>query len=124
MVKFSGDGTCYRILGMEHQQHIHYAMPLRTMIYDSLSYLRQAEEISRRNHREKAWGDRDEFLSGLKKDDRLIPCYTAVLYCGFRLSREAALFSELCPSLSCMRKRLDGIPFPKQGCFTAISINS
>ena len=66
--------------GMEHQQHIHYAMPLRTMIYDSLSYLRQAEEISRRNHREKAWGDRDEFLSGLKKDDRLIPCYTAVLY--------------------------------------------
>lgn len=82
VVKFSGDGTCYRILGMEHQQHIHYAMPLRTMIYDSLSYLRQAEEISRRNHREKAWGDRDEFLSGLKKDDRLIPCYTAVLYWG------------------------------------------
>lgn len=48
VVKFSGDGTCYRILGMEHQQHIHYAMPLRTMIYDSLSYLRQAEEISRK----------------------------------------------------------------------------
>ena len=85
VVKFSTDGTCYRILGLEHQQHIHYAMPLRTMVYDVLSYLKQAEEIGRRNRHNKNYTDADEFLSGMTRTDRLIPCYTIVIYWGEKL---------------------------------------
>ena len=71
-----------RFEGIENQQHIHYAMPLRTMIYDSLSYLRRAEEMIRKNRREKTFKTADEFLSGMKKEDRLVPCYTLVIYWG------------------------------------------
>ena len=82
IVKFDSHGTCYRILGIEHQQHIHYAMPLRTMIYDSLTYLRHAEGIGRRNRKDRRYRTVDEFLSGMRKGDRLIPCYTMVIYWG------------------------------------------
>ena len=33
----------YLLLGLENQSEIHYAMPVRGMVYDSLSYARQAE---------------------------------------------------------------------------------
>ena len=82
VIKFTGDGTCLRILGIENQQHIHYAMPLRTMIYDALTYLRRAAGMIQKNRREKAYHNVDEFLSGMKKEDRLIPCYTIVIYWG------------------------------------------
>lgn len=72
VMKFTGEGTCFRILGIENQQHIHYAMPLRTMIYDSLSYLRRAEEMIRKNRRDKTFKIADEFLSGMKKETRLL----------------------------------------------------
>lgn len=67
VVKKLSDGFEFVILAEENQQHIHYAMPLRNMIYDSMGYLKECQEITRK-HRvsgEKLAGA--EFLSGLKK---------------------------------------------------------
>ena len=66
------------ILACESQDKIHYAMPVRTMIYDGLSYVEQIRQLSKDKHFESA----DEFLSGIKKEDKLHPVITIVLYYG------------------------------------------
>lgn len=46
------DSTCtYILLGIENQSKVHYAMPVRNMLYDALQYAGQVDETSRR-HRE------------------------------------------------------------------------
>ncbi len=67
--------TAYLMLGLEVQDQVHYAMPVRNMLYDALRYSRQVEERTVFHRR---MGDRNgrrsgEFLSGFYKDDRLIP---------------------------------------------------
>ncbi|MBQ6463908.1 MAG: transposase [Pseudobutyrivibrio sp.] len=75
------DKCFYAILGIENQSDIHYAMPVRDMLYDSLSYLRQVEEISDYNRIEgKCTGE--DYISGFTKGDKLIPVVTVTLYWG------------------------------------------
>lgn len=71
-------------------------MPVRDMLYDSINYVSQVDEAKRsyRNHGEDAGelsfedGElkirltQEEFLSGFRKDDKLIPVITAVIYFG------------------------------------------
>lgn len=72
------DECFYAILGIENQSDIHYAMPVRDMLYDSLSYLRQVEEISDYNRIEgKCTGE--DYISGFTKGDKLIPVVTVTL---------------------------------------------
>ncbi len=74
--------TDYVIFAIENQMNIHYAMPIRTMLYDALSYADQVEKI-RKEHKRK--GDKlsdDEFLSGMKKEDIIYPVITVVVYYG------------------------------------------
>ena len=79
IVKKEYDGVEFNILGIEIQDKIHYAMPLRTMIYDGLGYLKEYNELKSKN-RYTSGMTSDEFLSGMKKDDRLHPIITIVLY--------------------------------------------
>lgn len=72
----SSDGTAYQILDIENQQAIHYAMPLRTLMYETLSYVRQVADRANELKKTKKYSNAGEFLSGWKKDDRLKPCYT------------------------------------------------
>lgn len=67
------------IAGVENQSATHYAMPVRNMLYDALNYAGQVVQKtkSHRQHGEKM--DAKEFLSGLKKEDRLIPVKTIVV---------------------------------------------
>ena len=69
------------ILACENQEKIHYAMPVRTMIYDGLSYVQQMKHKWDLRDEE---GDieSDEFLSRFCKDDKLCPVITLVLYFG------------------------------------------
>ncbi len=46
VVKKMAYGVEFAVLGIESQQKIHYAMPLRTMLYDSLGYLKEYQEIT------------------------------------------------------------------------------
>lgn len=80
VVKKMAYGVEFAVLGIELQQNIHYAMPLRTLLYDGLGYLKEYQEITkiRRVDREKMTGD--EFLSKMRKEDRLHPIISIVLY--------------------------------------------
>ena len=90
------EDAVYVLLGGEAQNRVHYAMPVRDMLYDSINYVSQVDEAKRsyRNHGEDAGelsfedGElkirltQEEFLSGFRKDDKLIPVITAVIYFG------------------------------------------
>lgn len=80
-VKISNDGILNRILAIENQQSIHYAMPLRCLLYDVLSYYQQMKGIMSKNKKE-GIKDAGEFLSLFKSTDRLLPCRTVVIYYG------------------------------------------
>lgn len=43
---------------------IHYAMPVRSMLYDALRYTRQCKSLEREHRRDGDLKDPDEFLSG------------------------------------------------------------
>ena len=95
----------YVILGGEVQDRVHYGMPVRDGLYDMIGYTRQIEEI-RRSYKKQSSSEggteaeknaddaemfiedgmlkikltSDEFLSGMRKGDKLIPIVTAVIY--------------------------------------------
>lgn len=80
MLKRDNHAT-YILLGIENQQHVHYGMPVRNMLYDALSYSKQIDELSRKHIEDKDYGaGAADFLSGIHKGDRLRPVVTLVMY--------------------------------------------
>ena len=77
-----GVGACYVLLGIENQTNIHYAMPVRAMVYDALQYDKQVKRAAQKHKQSKDKSERDEFLSGFTKEDRLTPVITLVVYFG------------------------------------------
>ena len=76
-------GEMYVILiGAEAQTDIHYAMSVKTMIYDALNYGEQVNEAKKRHRKNKDYRSSDEFLSGFTLDDKLTPVITITLYLG------------------------------------------
>ena len=80
-----GDAV-YVVLGTENQDKIHYAMAVKNMLYDALQYAKQVEEAKRsyrdRSKKKQIKLNSEEFLSGLKKEDKLMPVITLVVYFG------------------------------------------
>jgi len=89
----------YVILGAEIQGNVHYAMPVKNGLYDWIGYSNQVEEARKSFKKKKGLHKNDaelyaedgilkikltsdEFLSGFRKNDRLIPIITAVIYVG------------------------------------------
>ena len=70
------------MVACENQDEIHYAMPVRNMLYDALSYVEQVGEMRRQHRADKELHGSAEFLSGLKKTDVLCPVITIVFYYG------------------------------------------
>lgn len=95
VVKKSALGLEFIVWGLENQQKVHYAMPLRTMIYDALGYLKEYQVLvkdrkrkvrKRRSEKRNAEVEkemtREEFLSGIRREDRFHPQISIVLYYG------------------------------------------
>ena len=80
------DKAIYLLMAIESQMKVHYAMPVRDMLYDALQYATQVERIAkvhqeaRAKKLEKQKHDPAEFLSGFYREDRLIPVVTLVMY--------------------------------------------
>ena len=77
----------YLVLGLEIQALVHYAMPVRGMLYDALNYARQVTEAAA-SYRQEAKNEdstrntsltQEEYLSGFRKEDRLTPVITLTL---------------------------------------------
>ena len=82
VVKKTAYGIDFVIWGLENQAKIHYAMPLRHMIGDGFSYLKEYQEIAAKNRKDKNFASSDEFLSNMKKTDRLHPMISLCVYYG------------------------------------------
>ena len=76
------EGLLQVMLGVEGQRMADYGMPVRMLMYDAIAYARQVKALSKRNRREKRLRRGAEFLSGIKKEDRLIPVLSLVFYYG------------------------------------------
>lgn len=77
------DCGAYVLLGIENQTGVHYAMPVRNMIYDALQYGQQVADIAGQHRKEKnqlRGHNTNEFLSGFYKSDRLLPVVTLVIH--------------------------------------------
>lgn len=75
-------GLYFVVIAEENQMKVHYAMPIRNMLYDALSYTEQVEQIKKEHHLQGEKLTDDEFLSGMKKEDKIIPVITLVIYYG------------------------------------------
>lgn len=84
-VKIRKKSTLYGVelvmLGMEGQEHIHYAMPMRIMGYDYGTYRKQYEDNAAKYRNQKGMSE-DEYMSRMKRTDKLIPVITIVVYYG------------------------------------------
>ena len=78
----TSDYGIFVLLGVENQSDVHYAMPVRTMIYDAMNYGTQVNEAARKHKDCKDFTSSLEFLSGFKKDDVLTPIITLTVYWG------------------------------------------
>ncbi len=78
------ENNIYLILGVENQSEVHYAMPVRNMLYDVLEYAGQVENTTKTHRKNKEYKgvSTGEFLSGFYKNDKLIPVITLVIYFG------------------------------------------
>ena len=70
------------LIGIEAQTDVHYAMPVKTMMYDALNYGDQVNEAKKRHQKNKDYKSSEEFLSGFTQDDKLTPVITITLYLG------------------------------------------
>lgn len=68
------------IIGEEAQSHVHYGMPVRNMLYDAINYTNQIKALADKNRKNRSFGNSNEFLSGIKREDRIIPIVTIVVY--------------------------------------------
>ena len=74
----------YMVLGIENQSHIHYAMPVRNMLYDAIQYENQVKKHQKREPApsEPTADIHGAYLSGFGRHDRLKPVITLVIYFG------------------------------------------
>ncbi len=71
------------VLALENQEKIHYAMPVRGMLYDALSYTDQMRLIwGKLSEEEKKNVDANEFFARFRKRDKLCPVITIIFYYG------------------------------------------
>ena len=101
VVKKMSDGVEFNILGLEIQDKTHYAMPLRTMTYDALGYIKEYNDIKKHHKLNKdSFSSHEEFLSGINKSDRFHPIITLVLYYGESLWDGPTCLSDMMISMS------------------------
>ena len=74
------------VLACEAQNEIHYAMPVRSMTQDGISYTEQIRLLWQQRKKERRNGQQtrkltgEEYLSRFGKDDRIFPVITIVFY--------------------------------------------
>lgn len=92
VVKGVCNGRQYAVIGIESQDKVHTAMPLRCLEYDIRQYREQLRFLRQKNLEEDKAARRQgnierklngtEFLSGMRKGEKLNPVMTIVLYHG------------------------------------------
>jgi hypothetical protein len=78
--------SAYMILAVENQSRIHYAMPVRAIMYDVMQYTKQVEEVVAGHVQSgnQIGLSSDEYLSRFRKGDTILPVVTLVIYFGVK----------------------------------------
>ena len=92
--KLVGKNVELTILALENQEHINYAMPLRVMGYDYVRYKKQYNKLASMRKKEEGL-DSDEFVSKMRREDRLNAVFTIVIYYGEKPWNGPRLLSEM-----------------------------
>ncbi|MCM1049194.1 MAG: Rpn family recombination-promoting nuclease/putative transposase [Clostridiales bacterium] len=75
-------GRKLHILVVENQNYVDYQMVLRNMLSESVGYRKQWKQKKRLHTAAGDLKDKDEYLSGMKKDEKFAPIITLVVYFG------------------------------------------
>ena len=75
-------GEMFRLLALENQDKVNYAMPFRCMQYDTMEYSHQLNHLQKKNMKSADYQNTAERMGRFKKTDRLTPVYTLCLYHG------------------------------------------
>lgn len=75
-------GKKLHILAVENQNYVDYQMVLRNMLSESIGYRKQWKRKKRAHGETKDLKNRDEYLSGMKKEEKFEPIITLVVYFG------------------------------------------
>lgn len=68
------------ILVAEPQDKIHYIMPVRMMEYVTMEYRKQIQDLQKQ-YKGKGILHGDEYISGIKKEDKILPVVAIVFFC-------------------------------------------
>ena len=80
-------GITLIMLALENQHKVNYAMPVRNILYDGLSYSEQIRNIWNEIDAEKKRKlSTEELFSTFRKEDKLSPVITVVFYYGSKIS--------------------------------------
>ena len=72
----------YLVLGIENQTNVHYAMPVRNMLYDAMQYEKQVRQLAAAHRKKHDAATSDEYLSGMNREDKITPVITLVINFG------------------------------------------
>ncbi|MCM1261661.1 MAG: Rpn family recombination-promoting nuclease/putative transposase [Butyrivibrio sp.] len=75
-------GRKLHILVVENQNYVDYQMVLRNILSDGIGYRKQWKQKKRRHKVSRDLKGKDEYLSGIKKDEKFAPIITLVVYFG------------------------------------------
>jgi hypothetical protein len=75
-------GVNFAVIGVESQETKDYAYPIRNMIYDAGEYEKQLRKIRKAVRTKKGSLSPGEYLYGFRKEDRIKPAVTFLLYAG------------------------------------------
>ncbi|MCM1263102.1 MAG: Rpn family recombination-promoting nuclease/putative transposase [Butyrivibrio sp.] len=75
-------GRKLHILVVENQNYVDYQMVLRNMLSESVGYRKQWKQKQRLHTAKGDLKDKNEYLSGIKKDEKFAPIITLVVYFG------------------------------------------
>ena len=82
LVRRTAFGVNFAVIGIENQEVIDYALSLRNMSYDVSEYEKQTARIKKEVRNDSTGLTAGEYLYGFKKDSKLHPVVTFVLYYG------------------------------------------
>ncbi len=75
-------GKKLHILAVENQNYVDYQMVLRNMFSESIGYRKQWKRKKRAHEEKRDLKAGDEYLSGMKKEEKFAPIITLVVYFG------------------------------------------
>lgn len=82
IIKEYSDNINLMLIGLENQMHVHYGMPVRTMLYEALDYTKQCKNLEQKHRAEKDLTSSGEFLSGMAVSDKIKAAVTLIVYYG------------------------------------------